>query len=140
MPRDLNVHRAIAQAETVLPGPASGSSNNTRWEAIIAVGEFIETDPIPVCDFAMKWARRRGRDLQSAIYCCLIEHLLERHFDLVFPRMREAARCDARVAEHFLNWRTHWLFGQARLPEKVNRLKRLAYELRRLHAGSVAKR
>ncbi len=36
------------------------------WQAIIAAGEFIETAPIPVCDFARKWARCRGRDRTKA--------------------------------------------------------------------------
>jgi hypothetical protein len=129
MPPPANVHEAIAIAERVLPGRETKSGECPRWQAIIAVGEFIETDPIPVCDFALKWARRPGWDLQAAIACCLLEHLLEYHFDLVFPRMRQAARVNARVAEHFLDWR--WPFGQAKLSRNVARLKRLAYELRR---------
>ena len=100
----------------------------------MAVGDYIETDPIPVCDFALKWARRRGRDLQAAIYCCLIEHLLEHHFDLLLPRMRTAAREDARVARIFVRvWNSPFLFGQAKEPANIKRLKRLASELRRVH-------
>jgi hypothetical protein len=127
-----SVHEAIDRAERVLPGrEAKPGAKDPRWQAIIAVGKFIETDPIPVCDFAMKWARRRGRDLQWAINCCLIEHLLEHHFDLVFPRMREAARTNARVAEHFLNWQSPFKFGEATIPKNIRRLRRLANELQR---------
>lgn len=136
MSRIKNVHRAIATAERILPGrEAKPGGHDPRWQAIIAVGEFIESDPIPVCDFAMKWARRRGRDLQGAISCCLIEHLLEHHFDLVLPRMRTAARENARVAAHFIGlWKSPFQFGQAQQPANVRKLKRLDSELRRLHA------
>jgi hypothetical protein len=114
----------------ILPGrPAREGDIDPRWQAIIAVGEFIESEPEIVCDFAMRWARRPGADLQRAIACCLLEHLLECHFDLVFPRMCAAALLNARVAEHFTHWR--WPFGQATRPRNVARLKRFASELRR---------
>ena len=141
MSQGKTVHDVIAEAERILPGREAKSANCPRWQVIIAVGEFIESDPIPVCDFALKWARRRGRDLRSAIYCCLTEHLLEHHFDLVLPRMREAARDDARVAEHLIGtWRSPFKFGQAEKPANIRRLKRLDSELRRIHptlAGST---
>lgn len=131
MRRALGVHRAIARAEDILPGRARKYGTCPRWQAIIAVGEYIEEHPIPVCDFALKWARRPGIDLGRAISCCLIEHLLEHHFDLVFPRMRQAARHNPRVAEHFKNLgNSFFLFGQAIQPKNVARLKRLGYELR----------
>jgi hypothetical protein len=124
------VMKAIEDAERVLPGRAKDDpAKDLRWPAIIKVGGFIETDPLPVCVFALKWARRPGADLQGAISCCLLEHLLEHHFDLVFPLMRKAARENRRVAEHFTDWR--WPFGQATLPKNVARLRRLAYEVRR---------
>ena len=132
------VYDAIEEAERVLPGRESESGECPRWEAIIAVGEFIQSDPIAVCDFAMKWAKRRGRDLQTAIYCCLTEHLLEHHFDLVFPRMREAARENARVAAHLIGiWKSPFKFGQAELPANIRRLRRLDAELRRLYPSLV---
>src|SRR5262245_969871 len=96
------LRHAIARPNAVLPGrEAPPGKRDPRWQAIIRVGRFIESHPEPVCDFAMRWARRRGRDLGSAIYCCLIEHLLEHHFDLVFPIMRKAALENRRVAQHF---------------------------------------
>jgi hypothetical protein len=127
--------RAIARAEAILPGrEGRAGKRDPRWQAIIRVGAFIESHPQEVCDFAMRWARRRGRDLQSAIHCCLIEHLLEHHFDVVLPRMRQAAMENARVAEHFIEYRPWFKFGQAELPKNAARLKRLASELRR-HYG-----
>lgn len=127
---------AIEAAERLLPGGEAKSGVCPRWQAIIAVGEFIESDPIPVCSFALKWARRRGRDLHAAIYCCLTEHLLEHQFDLVFPRMRDAAREDVRIAEHlFGTWKSPFKFGQAEKPENIRKLRRLDSELRNIHPG-----
>ncbi len=135
MSHEREVQRVIAKAERVLPGRESKRGVCPRWQAIIAVGEFIETNPIPVCDFALKWARRRGRDLGAAIQCCLIEHLLEYHFDLVFPRMSKAARENGRVAEFFIDlWKSPFQFGQAIEPKNRVRLKRLSSELRRIHS------
>ena len=138
MSRARDVHRAIAEAEQILPGRAVKSGVDPRWQAIIAVGEFIESDPVSVCDFALKWARRRGRDLQAAIHCCLIEHLLEDHFDLVMPRMRDAALKNARVAEQFIGvWKSPFVLGQAKRPACVRRLEQLDLELRQAHATLV---
>ena len=134
MTQPTGVDRAIAAAERVLPGHEMKYGDCPRWKSIIAVGDYIPSDPIPVCDFAMKWARRRGRDLQAALHCCLIEHLLEYHFDLVFPRMRKAARENARIAEGFIDlWQSPFQFGQATDPKNVARLRRLTNELKRIH-------
>jgi hypothetical protein len=134
MSSDAALQRAIRQAEAILPGrPAPRGKRDPRWQAIIRVGGFIDSHPESVCEFALKWARRRSRDLQAAISCCLIEHLLEHHFNLVFPQMRKAALKNARVAEHFIEYTPHFKFGQAKLPKNIVRLKRLARELKRSH-------
>ena len=127
----MHLEGAIAIANAILPGKeAPPGKIDPRWQAIILVGEFIPTHPKEVCDFAIRWAKHPGQDLQQAIGCCLIEHLLEQHFDLVFPRMRKAALEDSRVAKHFLVYSSRsWPFGQAQLPKNANRLKRLAKAL-----------
>lgn len=131
MPNQSTVHDAILEAERFLPGRAMDDS---RWQAIIRVGEFIESDPIPVCEFALKWARRPGADLQSALWCCLFEHLLEHHFEAVFPHIRAAARESRRVAGSFSSVSTVWLPGQAKQPKNIAKLRRLARDLGHRHA------
>jgi hypothetical protein len=45
----MTVQQAIAQAAALLPGSAAPEGEiDPRWQAIIAVGEFIENDPEPV--------------------------------------------------------------------------------------------
>lgn len=132
MNRHGSLRRAIARANAILPGrPAPGGQRDPRWQAIIRVGDFLETHPDEVCTFALQWAKVRGKDLGSAIYCCLIEHLLEHHFDRLFPRMRQAALQNARVAEFFYPYTGLWQFGQAKLPKNRARLRRLAIILER---------
>src|SRR5207248_3326080 len=84
-----SAHQTIARAERILSDrrrkpPEDGL--DPRWQAVIKVGEFIETDPEQVWAFATKWGKHPSSDLRAAIATCLVEHLLELHFELVFPR------------------------------------------------------
>lgn len=134
---DVALKRAISRADRLLPSrPAAAGQLDPRWQAIIRVGEFIESHPLEVCEFAIQWAKRtRGFDLSAAIHCCLIEHLLEHRFDLVFPMFREAALKYSLVASHFYPYSPSFKFGQAELSKNVAKLKRLARELGRVHAA-----
>ena len=131
------LQRAISRAESLLPGrPAKRGKRDPRWLAISRVGKFIESHPQEVCDFAIRWMKRgRGFDLPAALHCCLVEHLLEHHFDVVLPIFRQAALTNARVAEYFYPYSPNFKFGQAELPKNVARQKRLARELERVHAA-----
>jgi hypothetical protein len=124
---DMNVHEAIARAEAILPGKlAAKGEYDPRWQAVIAVGNFVETDPEPLWSFVERWGRHRSQDLRAAIATCLLEHLLEYHFDLVFPRMKRLARSNRRFAE-LVGWCAE--FGQSQLPKNAARLHRLVKEL-----------
>jgi hypothetical protein len=125
------LRRAIARAEALLPGRSTATGIDERWQAILKVGDFIESHPDEVCAFALKWAKVRGVDLQRAIQCCLIEHLLEYHFDRLFPVFRREAFASARVARHFYPYSPFFKFGQANLPQNKARLRRLARALER---------
>jgi hypothetical protein len=136
-----SLQRAITHAERLLPGrPAPRGKRDPRWQAIIKIGEFIESYPVEVCNFAMKWGRVRHRDLGGAIHCCLIEHLLEHHFDIVFPIMRREAFKNLWIADSFMPYSPYFQFGQAELPKNVARLKRLARELEHHHAERARRR
>jgi hypothetical protein len=56
LPREdfITVADAIARADAVLPG--SGEDDPERWPAVIAVCEFIESDPEEFWDFVVRWA------------------------------------------------------------------------------------
>lgn len=106
----MSVHRAIKQADRTLPGkPVLNGEENTRWQAVIKVGEYVETNPEEVWQFVRKWGPHAQADLRMAIACCLLEHLLEHHFDLVFPRVQKAVAQSGRFADTFSHC---WKGGQ----------------------------
>ena len=127
------VRRAIARAERVLPGtPAPDGKRDPRWQAIIRVGEFVESQPEAVWQFAHRWGKHAQADLRAAVSTCLLEHLLEHHFELLFPRVRRAALESPRFADTF---DTCWTLGQAAAPKNAARVKRLKDQLRRSRAA-----
>lgn len=116
----MNVNEAIARAEAILPGrEAAEGERDPRWQAVIAVGEHVESDPEPVWTFVERWGTHPDDDLRSAIATCILEHLLEYHFDLIFPRMEQLAKSNPVFARTVANC---WLFGQSELPENAARL------------------
>ncbi len=92
------------------------------------VGEFIETQPEAVWQFTQRWGKHAQADLRMAIACCLLEHLLQYHFDALFPRVRRAALESPRFADTFSSC---WAFGQTELPKNAARFERLKCQLRK---------
>lgn len=129
MSPEVSVLRAIAGAERILPGkPATEGDTDPRWQAIIRVGEFIDTQPELVWQFAHRWGKHAQSDLRGAIATCLLEHLLERHFELLFPRVRRAAMESSRFANTF---GMCWRLGHAATSKNAARIRRLQSQLRR---------
>ena len=127
MSSEVGVQRAIGRAERILPGTlAPEGKRDPRWQAIIRVGEFIEMQPEAVWEFAHRWGKHAQSDLRTAVATCLLEHLLEHHFDLLFSRVRRAAIQSPRFADAF---NSCWLFGQAKFPQNAVRIRRLKSEL-----------
>ncbi|MEK6642311.1 MAG: hypothetical protein AABZ08_00250 [Planctomycetota bacterium] len=132
---EVAVQRAIARAERILPGtPAPEGKRDPRWQAIIRVGEFVEAQPEPVWEFAHRWGNHAQSDLRMAVATCLLEHLLDRHFELLYPRVRHAALESPRFADTFDSC---WWFGQAKTPKNAARIKRLQSQLRRSREASA---
>jgi hypothetical protein len=127
----MDVHQAIREAEAVLPGvPAPEGQLDPRWQAIIAVGEFIESDPDAVWEFIRRWGVGKDEDLRDAIATCLLEHLLEHHFAAYFPLVEHLALSGGLFADTF---RRCWQLGQAEEPANAERFNaprtRLSSEL-----------
>jgi len=125
----MTVSAAIRAAEKLLPGrPAPDGATDPRWQAIIAVSEFIEAEPEPVLEFAKRWGSHEQEDLRAAIATCILEHLLEHHFDLLFPRIEAAARENVRFMDTLGQCER---FGQSLIPKNASRLDRLIKETHR---------
>ena len=126
----MTVNEAIRRAEAVLPGrPAADDQIDPRWQAIIAVGEFIQTEPEAVWRFVERWAKHPNGDLRMAIATCLLEHLLEHHFALLFPRVERQVSRSTRFADTFSHC---WKLGQAKTPRNAARFDRLLKQRHKL--------
>ena len=113
----MSVHNAIRAAEAILPGSPE-ENDHDRWQAIIAVGEYVDSTPEPIWDFVRRWGSHPLEDLRAAIATVLLEHLLEHHFELLFPRVEEAVRADPLFADMFCRC---WKFGQSEIPTNAQR-------------------
>jgi len=127
----MSVHDAIRQAEALLPGkPAADDQPDPRWQAIIAIGEYVETDPQAVWAFVQTWGMHPQEDLRAAIGTCLLEHLLEYHFAAYFPQVERLSASDPLFADTFLGCSK---FGQSQELGNAARFERLKNRLRKRH-------
>ena len=63
----MDIESAIAHAETLLPGIAAPEGEvDERWQAIIAVGEFIENEPEAVWGFIVRWGDRIDSNFRAS--------------------------------------------------------------------------
>lgn len=123
----MTVSDAIERAEATLPGSAAPEGAvDPRWQALITIGDFVEDEPDAVWSFVERWGAYPDDDLRAAIATCLTEHLLEHHFDLIFPRLKSLARSDPCFAQmvHLCA-----LFGEAERPDNAARIRNLKTEL-----------
>jgi hypothetical protein len=119
----MTVHEAIRRANLILSGrPSPEGREDPRWQAIIAVGRFVRTEPEAVWAFVERWGKHANDDLRAAIATCLLEHLLEYHFDLVLPRVERQVSKSKRFADTL---RLCARFGQAEMPRNAARVDRL---------------
>jgi len=123
----MTVREAIDDAEAVLPGvPAPADARDERWQRILEVGSYLRDEPEAVWGFVARWGGHEQEDLRSAIATCLLEHLLEHHFALLFPRVEALAAADPLFADTF---KKCWKLGQAEQPENAARFDSLATRL-----------
>jgi hypothetical protein len=96
----MTVREAIAAAENILPGhTAPDGVEDPRWQAVIQISHFVAEEPEVVWPFVLRWGSHEDEDLRTAIATCLLEHLLEYHFDLIFPRVEAAVYGRIRLAD-----------------------------------------
>jgi len=123
-----SVAAVIRATERILPGRAAPKGEiDPRWQAIIDVGEFAQSNPDEVWAFVAKWGRYRSADLRAAVATCVLEHLLEHHFRRIFPRAADLARINQNFARTLTMC---WLLGQAKRPANSWAFLSLAQELR----------
>ena len=117
----------IRKAERVLPGKEAPEGElDPRWQAIIDVSEHIPRHPDEVWRFTRRWGAHANADLRTAVATCLLEHLLEYHFDKIFPLVFEACRQSSRFADTFSMCGE---FGQTKRRGNLERFRKLREQM-----------
>jgi hypothetical protein len=117
----MTVVAAIADAERLLPGTAAPDGEvDIRWQVIIAVGDFVASHPEDVWRFVARWGVSEDEDLRDAIATCVLEHLLQQHYDRVIGRVEGLAAKDSCFADTVSRC---WPLGLAEEPSRRARLR-----------------
>jgi hypothetical protein len=120
----MTIHEAISRADKILPGDqVPDGGEDERWQRIIDIGLYLKEEPEAIWAFVERWGSAGDPDLRDAIATCLLEHLLEHHFELVFPRVEARANRDPLFADTF---KRCWKLGQAALPLNATRFDELS--------------
>jgi hypothetical protein len=118
----MGVRQAIRKAEALLPGERVEEGTDPRWQAIMSVGDYIESEPEAVWQFIRRWGGHPQEDLRLAVACVLLEHLLEYHFAAYYPQVEQLAITEPLFGDMFL---VCWCLGQAKEPGNVERFQTL---------------
>lgn len=87
----------------------------------------VEASPEEVWPIVARWGCADEPDTRMAIATCVLEHLLEHHFELIFPRVEALALVDARFADTFASC---WKFGQTKEVDNAARFEALMAKVR----------
>lgn len=123
---DSSVHRAIARAERILAGGrvSDPRESDPGWQAMLDLQDrFVRSNPDEVWSFVLRWGKHSRKNLRAAVGCCLLEHLLEHHFEILFPRVQAAVRKSRRFRDTLRQ--CYWM-GDAARPRNARALDRLA--------------
>lgn len=107
----MTVQEAKERAEGILPGEeVTGNGRDPRWQALVVVGRHVKSEPEAVWEMVDHWGGDTQEDLRDAIALCLMEPLLEVHFEDFFPLVNERAITDPFFADMILRCQR---YGQA---------------------------
>lgn len=98
---------------------------NTRWQAAITLGAQCEDNPELTWPLVIKWGSSETEDVRAAISTCVLEHILECHFEEYFQKSKEIIGGGNTL---FLDtFRTCAKFGQTKLSENAERFDELRH-------------
>ena len=117
---------ALKHAEALIHNAPVEHGPDPRWQAIVALGEFVESSPKEVWQFTKRWGSSPDEDLRATIATCLLEHLLEYHFTKYFPRVEALVKTSPLFGKAF---QVCSEFGQTTLPENAKRFLKLRNQL-----------
>jgi len=103
-------------------------STYIRWQALLMFGQHAERHPDEIWPSVLKWGTVQNRDIRQGVACCILEHVLEHHFDPYFDRALSHIACGHRRFAYTLAY--CWRFGQAGSPlnaQRFDSFKRAAF-------------
>ena len=98
---------SLARARELVAHP----DNDVRWQALIAVGEWIALSPEAVWEVVDEHGAAEDPDMRTAVATVLLEHLLEHDFETYFARVRERIEAGQALLADTLG--RCWGFGTA---------------------------
>ena len=120
-------HR-IRRIERYFVAALSGGKQDEWWyQSLFRVADHIPELPLQVWAFTAKWGCHDDREIRIAVAVCVLEHLLELHFDRCLPLVADLALTNSHFADTFLGCSQ---FGQAELPHNQTKWDNLSRELR----------
>ena len=118
----MDIKSLVEEANSILreaPGP---HGDDPRWRVIMEIGHYVDAHPQEIWRFVRRWGGHEDAEVRKAVASCLLEHLLEHHFNAIFPRVEKAVKRNPRFADMFCQC---WKFGQSKLPENERRFDEL---------------
>lgn len=95
---------AIEIALHLVPVP----DDRVRWGALTMAGQLAEAHPKIVWPMVARFGRAKDGDIRLGVACCVLEHVLESHFEKYLPRAMRLALRDPRF-EETLGFCARWL-------------------------------
>jgi hypothetical protein len=109
------------------------ASEKERWAAAGAAGDLVTSRPRVVWSLVVAHGASPIEDVRAAVATCMLEHLLEEHFDEYFPPLEHEIRSGNFLLGDTL--RRCWKMGQSELPENSARWDELVKFARESLAG-----
>jgi len=81
-------------------------NNKIRWRTLSMISCYIKPFPSKLWPFIVNYGTARSKDLRLGVACCLLEHLLEHHFESYFSRIEKLLYKDSRFIYTLQNSRS----------------------------------
>ena len=88
-------------------------SEKERWAAAEAATEYVYAEPDKIWPLAIRFGWSDELDLRQAIASCVLEHVLEHHFETFFPRLEAEIRSGNANLRHTL--KLSWKLGRSEI-------------------------
>lgn len=98
-------------------------SQYVRWQSLLLLGYFVESNPELIWSQVLKWACVKNEDIRSGIACCVLEHILQHHFVEYFPKLKALIESGNKLLADTLSY--CWKFGDTEKPANAKKFDAL---------------